>query len=97
MRCNASSTGSRATNSRVSSGKRAGDVLAAVVGVARDWKDNQRGEPPTTRRIPGGAVTLTMPIADDVRSVRAQLVVRWEPDGQIFAAIIGKPSDSEQS
>jgi hypothetical protein len=38
-----------------------------------------------------------MPIADHTRSVRAQLVVRWEPDGQIFAAIIGTPIASDRS
>jgi hypothetical protein len=82
----------RATNSPVSSGAAPGDVLAVILNVPQqDRSDNQPGAPPTTRRIAGGAVTLTMPILDHTRLVRAQLVVRWEPDGQIFAAIIGTP------
>ena len=54
--------------------------------------------PPQTRRIAGGAVALIMPISSDhTMYVRAQLSLRWEPDGQIFAAIIGTPTDSERS
>jgi hypothetical protein len=39
-----------------------------------------------------------MPIAPDhTMFVRAQLALRWEPDGQMFASIVGTPIDSERS
>ena len=64
----------------------------------RDRNDDEPGVPPQTRRIAGGAVALIMPITPDhTMYVRAQLSLRWEPDGQIFAAIIGTPTDSERS
>jgi hypothetical protein len=64
----------------------------------RDRSDDEPGVPPQTRRIAGGAVSLIMSITPDhTMFVRAQLALRWEPDGQIFAAIVGSPSDPQRS
>ena len=54
--------------------------------------------PPQTRRIAGGAVALIMPITPDhTMFVRAHLALRWEPDGQMFASIVGTPIEPGQS
>ena len=63
----------------------------------RDRNDDEPGAPPQTRRIAGGAVALVMPISDHTMYVRAQLVLRWEPDGQMFASIAGTPIEPERS
>jgi hypothetical protein len=64
----------------------------------RDRSDDEPGAPPQTRRIAGGAVALVMPISPDhTMYVRAQLVLRWEPDGQMFASIAGTPIEPERS
>jgi hypothetical protein len=55
--------------------------------------DHVPGAPIETRRLSGGAVVLIMRIAGDHQMpARAQLVLRCEPDGQIFAAIAAPSS-----
>lgn len=50
--------------------------------------DSRPGVRPETRCIAGGAVALIMPIfASHMTPASAQLVLRCEPDGQIYAAI----------
>jgi hypothetical protein len=61
-----------------------------------ELNDLEPGIPPEVRRIAGGALALIITIVPDhVMSAGAQLVVRWEPDGQLFAALLGAPAESE--
>jgi hypothetical protein len=57
--------------------------------------DDRPGAPPDSRRIASGAVVLVMSIPMSPTTMAAtQLVVRMEPDGQVFAALGRAPSDS---
>jgi hypothetical protein len=61
-----------------------------------ELNDHEPGMPPEVRRIAGGALALIIAIVPDhVTSAGAQLVVRWEPDGQLFAALLGAPAAPE--
>jgi hypothetical protein len=64
-----------------------------------DLNDQEPGVPPEVRRIAGGALALLITIAaDDVTPpTRPQLVLRWEPDGRLFAALLRAPLKSEQA
>jgi hypothetical protein len=62
-----------------------------------DLNDREPGVPPEVRRIAGGALALLITIAaDDVAPAPPQLVLRWEPDGRLFAALLRAPQ-SEQA
>jgi hypothetical protein len=76
-----------------------GDVLAVLSGEMSqvELNDHEPGVPPEVRRIAGGALALIITIAaDHVSADRAQLVLRSEPDGQLFAALLRAPAKPEQ-
>jgi hypothetical protein len=63
----------------------------------RDFNDQEPGVPPEVRRIAGGALAFLIGIAaDETALASAQLVLRWEPDGRLFAALLRAPLRSEQ-
>ena len=56
--------------------------------------DTQPGVPPDSRLIASGAVVLVMSISVDPKTTAAaQLVLRCERDGQVFAALGRGPAD----
>ena len=63
-----------------------------------DFNDQEPGVPPEVRRIAGGALAFLIGIAadDDATLATPQLVLRWEPDGRLFAALLRAPLKSEQ-
>jgi len=62
-----------------------------------ELNDLEPGTPPEIRQIPGGALALLFVIAADYKTrTRDQLILRWEPDGQLFAAVARVPSAPEQ-
>jgi hypothetical protein len=77
---------------------RAGEVLAESGDMGRaELNDLEPGTPPEIRQIPGGALALLFMIAADYKTrTRDQLILRWEPDGQLFAAVARVPSAPEQ-
>jgi hypothetical protein len=62
-----------------------------------ELNDHEPGMPPEVRQIPGGAMALLFMIAADFKTrTRDQLILRWEPDGQLFAAMARVPAAPEQ-
>jgi hypothetical protein len=60
-----------------------------------DLNDLEPGVPPEMRRMAGGALALLITIVPDrVTPARAQLLLRCEPDGQVFAALLTAPVQS---
>ena len=72
-----------------------GDVFAVVRAMARrEPTDHLPGGPLDVRRLPSGVVVLVMNIVGYDRVPAAvELVIRCEPDGQMFAAIGQRPID----
>ena len=53
-----------------------------------ELNDREPGAPPEVRQITGGALALCFTIAADYKArSRDQLILRCEPDGQLFAAV----------
>jgi hypothetical protein len=62
-----------------------------------ELNDLEPGAPPEVRRIAGGALALLFMIVAEYRTrTRDQLILRWEPDGQLFAAMSRIPTAPEQ-
>lgn len=62
-----------------------------------ELNDSEPGVPPEVRQIAGGALALIITIAPDYMTpARSRLVLRQEPDGQIFAALVRAPRKSEE-
>ena len=63
-----------------------------------ELNDREPGTTPEMRRIAGGALALLITIAAG-RSTRPgdQLILRCEPDGQLYAAVARAPDKPEQS
>ena len=49
--------------------------------------DSAPGARIETRRVPNGAVVLVIRIAGPALVPAPRLLVRWEPDGQVFVAL----------
>jgi hypothetical protein len=62
-----------------------------------ELNDREPGIMPEVRRIAGGALALLITIAAG-RSTRPgdQLILRCEPDGQMYAALVRTPPKSDQ-
>jgi hypothetical protein len=78
-------------------------VIGGILAVSSnkmaqvELNDREPGTTPEMRRIAGGALALLITIAAG-RSTRPgdQLILRCEPDGQLFAALIRTPPKSDQ-
>ena len=76
-----------------------GELLAdrSIRKARSELNDLEPGTPPEVRRIPGGALALLFTIVADFKTrTRDQLILRWEPDGQLFAAMARVPAAPEQ-
>jgi len=63
-----------------------------------ELNDLEPGTPPEVRKIPGGALALLFNIAADFKTrTRDQLILRCEPDGQLYAAMSRVPTAPEQA
>jgi hypothetical protein len=74
-----------------------GGILAADPGM-KEWVDAldyKPGQPPDVRRI-GNSILVVMPIDDDSSDrPHTRLVLRFEPNGDLFAAISSPVERSE--
>ena len=68
------------------------------MGVPQLYLDDQSpGAPLETRKLPGGALVIIMPIVGDPQvSAKVELVLRCEPDGQILSAITRRSTDEAE-
>jgi hypothetical protein len=62
-----------------------------------EFNDREPGTPPEVRRIAGGALAILINIASDHRARgRDQLVLRWEPEGHLYAALMRIPENPDE-
>jgi hypothetical protein len=73
--------------------------LCKCHGVRRlNLNDHSPGAPLDTRRAPGGSVVTIMRILGDPEMpAKVELVLRFRPNGQMFAAISRAPVDDTES
>ena len=63
-----------------------------------EFNDREPGAPPEVRRIAGGALAILLNIAADHHTRgRDQLVLRWEPDGHLYAALMRIPEKTDET
>ena len=63
----------------------------------RKSSDHAPGAPLETRRLQDGTTLLIIPISAVGRMPAARLIVRYEPEGRMFAAISDSHSAADES
>jgi hypothetical protein len=62
-----------------------------------DINDFEPGTPLRVRSLDGGILAVLIPIVRDRGTrVREQLILRWHPNGQLFAALLEIPKTGER-
>ena len=65
--------------------------------MAQGDNDFEPGAPLRVRCLAGGVLAVLIPIMRDRGArVRDQLILRWHPNGQLFAALLETPKKRER-